>query len=377
MSGEIYLKEVNNETLKAQFIDFAYNHYKGCEHYIAPLRFDIKNNLDTQKNPFYQHSRIKLWLAFDDGKIVGRIAAIVNDNHNNFHKDKVGFFGFFESINNRLISNKLFDAATSWLKDQGMDTIRGPVNPSTNDECGLLVNAFDTDNVILMPYNFEFYEELILNAGFTKSKDLHALWISKDVIKDEKVMEKLRRIAEIVMKRENIKIRKVNLRDFDNEVQRVRDVYNNAWSDNWGFVPMTEDEFRYIAKNLKIAVNPEFVEFAEIDGQPIGFSLAIPDLNQAIKGLNGKLFPFGIFKFLSGKKRINRLRVIIMGMKHEYQKKGIDGIFYKNLIENGNRLNYIGAEISWVLDDNMPMMKTAENLGAKIYKTYRIFDKKI
>lgn len=208
MSGEIYLKEVNNETLKAQFIDFAYNHYKGCEHYIAPLRFDIKNNLDTQKNPFYQHSRIKLWLAFDDGKIVGRIAAIVNDNHNNFHKDKVGFFGFFESINNRLISNKLFDAATSWLKDQGMDTIRGPVNPSTNDECGLLVNAFDTDNVILMPYNFEFYEELILNAGFTKSKDLHALWISKDVIKDEKVMEKLRRIAEIVMKRENIKNQK-------------------------------------------------------------------------------------------------------------------------------------------------------------------------
>lgn len=374
---EIYLKEVTDEYLKKQFIDFAYKLYKDNPYYVPPLRFDVKNNLDTVKNPFYQHSKIKLWLAFKDGTIAGRIAAIVNDNHNKFHNDKVGFFGFFECINDKEISRLLFKTASDWLKEQGMDTVRGPVNPSTNDECGLLVDSFDKENVILMPYNFDYYQELLLDAGFVKAKDLFALWISKDVIKNEKLMEKLKRVSDIVLKRENVTIRNVNLRDFNNEVQKVREVYNDAWSHNWGFVPMTEDEFNYIAKNLKMAVDPTFVEFAEKDGKPIGFSLALPDLNQATKNLNGKLFPFGIFKFLAGKKKINRLRVIIMGVKLEYQKKGIDGIFYKNLIENGNIVNVTGAEISWVLEDNMPMMKTAENLGAEVYKTYRMFDKKI
>ncbi len=215
------------------------------------------------------------------------------------------------------------------------------------------------------------------NFGFKKAKDLYALWISKDVIKDDKMMSKLDRISEMILKKEKLTIRKVRMKDFQNEVQKVRDIYNNAWEENWGFVPMTEDEFKFIAANLKLAVDPDYVEFAEIDGKPVGFSLALPDINQAIKGLNGRLFPFGIIKFLLNKKKINQLRVIILGIKKEYHKKGIDAVFYRNVIRAGNRKGARGAEISWVLEDNYAMMQTAEKLGAKVYKTYRIYDKKI
>ncbi len=160
-----------------------------------------------------------------------------------------------------------------------------------------------------------------------------------------------------------------------NEVQKVREIYNNAWQDNWGFVTMSEAEFNFIAANLKLAVDPDYVEFAEIDGKPIGFSLALPDVNQAIKGLNGKLFPFGFIKFLKNKKKIDQLRVIIMGVKKEYHKKGIDAVFYRNIIQAADRKKIRGAEISWVLEDNFAMMQTAVKLGAEVYKTYRIYDK--
>ncbi|HEX2787894.1 MAG TPA: hypothetical protein VHP32_08315 [Ignavibacteria bacterium] len=375
--SELYLKKVEDDAYKKKFIDFPYQLYRGNDYWVPPLRFDVKNNLDTVKNPFYQHAKIAMWLAYKDGEIAGRIAAITNESHNKFYNDKVGFFGFFECINDVQVSRMLFDEASKWLKEQGKDVMRGPVNPSMNDECGLLINAFDQSNVLLMPYNFEYYIKLLEDFGFHKAKDLYAFWISKDVIKNEKMMAKLDRVANMIIKKENIKIRNVNMKDFKNEVQKVREVYNNAWSANWGFVPMTEAEFNFVAANMKLAVDPDYVEFAEINGKPVGFTLVLPDLNQATKGINGKLFPFGIFKFLAAKKKINRVRVIIMGVIKEYQKKGIDAIFYRDTIVMGNKKNVTGAEISWVLEDNMPMVQSAVNLGAEIYKTYRIYDKSL
>lgn len=373
--AEIYLKKVEDDYYKKKFIDFPYKLYKDNPYWVPPLKFDVKNNLDTEKNPFYTHAEISLWLAYKDGEIAGRIAAIINKSHNDFYNDKVGFFGFFESINDTNISNLLFAEASAWLKKKGMISIRGPVNPSMNDECGLLIDNFNQSNVLLMPYNFEYYIHLINTAGFQKAKDLHAFWIGTEVIEKKEMMAKLDRIANMVMKRESLTIRNVNMKDFPNEVQKVREVYNNAWSANWGFVPMTEAEFNFVAKNLKLAVDPDFVEFAEIDGKPIGFTLVLPDLNQATKRLNGNLFPFGIFKFLADRKKVNRLRVIIMGVVKEYQKRGIDAVFYRDTIRMGNKKNYTGAEISWVLEDNHAMLQTAQNLGAKIYKTYRIYEK--
>lgn len=377
LMSNFQIHEVENEVMKNDFINFPYKFYSGEKNWVEPLRFDVRNNLNQKKNPFYRHSKIKLWLAKRGDEIIGRIAGIINDNHNNFYNDKVGFFGFFECINDKNVSRELFNKAAEFVKENGMDTLRGPVNPSTNDECGLLIDGFNSPPVMLMPYNPEYYIELIEDFGFKKANDLLAFWISKDVIKNEEMMKKLDRISNMIMKKENITVRKVNMKDFKNEVQRVREIYNNAWQDNWGFVPMTEEEFNFIADNLKLAVDPDFVEFAEIDGKPIGFSLALPDINQAIKGLNGKLMPFGIIRFLLNKKKINQLRVIIMGVKKEYHKKGIDAIFYRNVIKEGNRKNYRGAEISWVLEDNLAMKQTAEKLGASVYKTYRIYDCKL
>lgn len=375
---DINIVEVDNESLKGKFINFPYELYKNEPNWVPPLRFDVKNNLDTKKNPLYHHTEIKLWLAFIDGKIVGRIAGIINKAHNDFHKDKVGFFGFFECINDQKVADLLLDKAAGYCKERGMDTLRGPVNPSTNDECGLLIDAFDQPNVMLMTYNFKYYIDLFENYGLKKAKDLYALWVPAEVI-NLPVMDKFNRISDMILKREDLEIRKVNMKDFNNEVQRVREVYNDAWQDNWGFVPMTEEEFMFIAKNLKMVVDPDVIYFAvkKSTGETIGFSLALPDNNQAIMGLNGKLFPFGIFKFLAQRKKIDRLRVIIMGVKQAYQKKGIDAVFYRDTIVTGNKKRVKGAEVSWILEDNMPMMQTALNMGAHIYKTYRIYDKEI
>jgi GNAT superfamily N-acetyltransferase len=369
--------KVESEFDKKRFIEFQYDFYAGDKNWVEPLRFDVKNNLDTKKNPFYKHSKLSLWLALSDKKVIGRVAGIINDNHNSFHNEKTGFFGFFECIDDKRVASALFSAVEEFCRNEGMNLIRGPVSPSTNDECGLLVDGFDKPPVMLMPYNPQYYEDLILSSGFEKAKDLYAFWISSEVINDEKMMMKLSRIAEMIKKRENITYRNINMKDFNNEVQKVKDVYNDAWSKNWGFVQLTDDEINHLAKNLKMVVDPETVHFAERDGQPIGFSLALPDINQAIKGLNGKLFPFGIFRFLANKKKINRLRVLIMGVKKEYQKMGIDAGFYHDVIQAGKRNNYVGAEISWVLEDNFAMKQTAEKLGAKVYKTYRIYDKKL
>lgn len=373
--SEISIIEVSSAYDKKRFIEFPYELYKGNKYWVEPLRFDVKNNLDTMKNPFYKHARLKLWLAVSEGKVVGRIAGIINDNHNEFHSEKTGFFGFFECVNDKEVSRKLFDMAADFSRNEGMNVLRGPVNPSTNDECGLLIDSFDIPPVMLMPYNPEYYKDLVTYYGFLKAKDLLAFDIDRYVIKDEKMMQKLERVTSMIMKKENITYRNVNLKDFKNEVQKVREIYNDAWSRNWGFVPMTEEEFNFIADHLKMIVDPDFIQFAEHNGKPIGFSLAVPDINLATKGLNGKLFPFGIFKFLSNKKKINRLRVIIMGVKKDYQKMGIDAGFYKDVIKAGDRKRYIGAEISWVLEDNAAMRQTAEKLGARVYKTYRIFDK--
>ena len=373
--SELKVIEASSAYDKKRFIEFPYELYSGNKYWVEPLRFDVKNNLDTKKNPFYKHSRLKQWLALSGDKVVGRIAGIINDNHNEFHNEKTGFFGFFECINDKKVASMLFDKASEFALSEGMNILRGPVNPSTNDECGLLVDNFEVPPVMLMPYNPAYYQELLTSYGFVKAKDLYAFDIARNVIKDEKMMQKLERVTDIITKRENITYRNVNMKDFKNEVQKVREIYNDAWSKNWGFVPMTEEEFNYIAGHLKMAVDPDFVQFAEHNGKPIGFSLAVPDINIAIKGLNGKLFPFGVFKFLANRKKINRLRVIIMGVKKDYQKMGIDAGFYKDVIKAGDRKNYVGAEISWVLEDNYAMKQTVEKLGGKIYKTYRMFDK--
>jgi len=373
----VTIRKVENEKDRMEFIKLPWEIYKNDKYWVPPLIFDVRNNLNPKKNPFFQHSEVQLFLAENDGKLVGRIAAIKNNNHNNFHHDKTGFFGFFETIDDEEVSNLLLNTACNWCKDKGFDTILGPVNPSTNDECGLLIDGFDSSPVMLMTYNPKHYIDKIEKFGFEKAKDLYAYYIPASVINNEKMMAKLERMSNMIKSRSDITLRKLNMKKLTQDVREIENIYNSAWEDNWGFVPLTSAEFDYMAGTLKAVVDPDFVIFAEVGGVPAGFTLSLPDINQVLKKLNGRLFPFGIFKFLAGKKKIDLVRVIIMGVKPEFQKKGIDSVFYLETIKEGNRKGYKGGEISWVLEDNVMMNQTAVKLGAHVYKTYRIYSKKL
>jgi GNAT superfamily N-acetyltransferase len=377
MPTEVVINKVSNEADKIKFIKFPWKIYKGNSNWVPPLIFDVKNNLDTKKNPFYTHSKIELFLAYVDGELCGRIGAITNDNHNKFHEDKVGFFGFFECINNKDVSRALFEAASEFLKSEGKDIMRGPVNPSTNDEVGILVDGFNMPPVILTTYNPEYYNALLEDYGFKKAMNLFAYQLTDALINDKLRMDKLERVSQMVLKRENLKIRKINLKDFDKEVSILHEIYNKAWEKNWGFVPMTREEFFHVGKMLKAIVDTDLVYIAESEGKPVAFSLTFPDFNEVFIKMNGRLFPFGVIKFLLNKKKIKGIRVFAMGIIREFQKKGIEAVFIRDTILEAIGKGYQKADISWVLEDNMPMVQTAVNLGAKCYKTYRIYDKPI
>ncbi|MDZ7272294.1 MAG: hypothetical protein ONB17_11820 [candidate division KSB1 bacterium] len=356
-----------------RFVKLPWSIYRGNPYWVPPLIVDVRKLLDRKKNPFFQHSEAEYFLAERDGLVVGRIAAIVNDNHNKFHNEKTGFFGFFECINDQEVANALFDAAASWLRNKGMEIMRGPMNPSTNDTIGLLLDAYDKPPVIMMTYNPPYYVDLVNGYGMTKVMDVYAYWMDAS----QPLPEKLIRVTEKVRTKEGLQFRSINMKDFWGEVDRIHQIYNKAWSYNWGFVPMTTEEFHHLAKDLKSVVDPDLAFIAEMNGQPVGFCLTLPDFNQALHKINGRLLPFGIFKLLYYARKINQARVITMGVIREYQKRGIDGLFYLETYRRAVAKGYKGGEFSWVLENNVMMRRTAEMMGGKIYKTYRIYDYKL
>ena len=355
------------------FINLPWKIYKGRTTWIPPLISEEKKTLDKNSNPFFQHSEAEYYLAFQHGEVVGRIAAIVNHNHNDFHNEKTGFFGFFESIDNQEVADLLFSAAAQWLCEKRMKIMRGPMNPSTNDTIGFLVDAFNSSPVIMMTYNPMYYLTLAENFGFKKSMDVYSYWMDSM----QPLPEKAIRVAERVRKKAGLTFRSVNMKKFWDEVALIKEIYNTAWSYNWGFVPMTDDEFHHLAENLKTTVDPDLAFIAEYNGKPVGFCLTLPDFNQALKKINGRLLPFGIFKLLYYAKKIKQARVITMGVIKEYQLRGIDSLFYLETYRRGIAKGYNGAEFSWILENNVMMNRAAQMIGGRIYKTYRIYDRLI
>ncbi len=360
------------------FIDLPYRLYRETEHWVAPLRMAQKDILNTKNHPFYQTSDVQMYLAERNERVVGRIMAILNRAHNEFHEERAGFFGFFEVENDPDASESLLGAAREWLGERGARVMRGPVNPSTNYECGLLVDAFEQDPAVMMPYNPSYYADLIERFGMTKAMDLYAYDIEG---RGFQMTAKLKRVAERLKRKDGITIRTVNIKDFANEVEIVRKVYNDAWSRNWGFVPVSNSEFEHLAKDLKQIVDPKVVYIAEkiVEGHskpvPIGFFLAVPDLNIALKRIYGRLLPFGLLKLLWHSRKIKRLRVITMGVVKEYQSLGAAAIFYEEIYKQAvSPGGYPTAEMSWVLENNVMMNRAAEMIGARRSKTYRIYE---
>jgi len=367
----INIKAVSTKKETMLFIKLLWKIYDGDPYWVPPLIMDRKKLIDRDKNPFYKHASMEMFLAEKDGEIVGRIAAIKNDLHNEFHKDKVGFFGFFECINDQDVANALFDKAKEWLKAKGCDAMRGPANPSSNDEYGMLLEGFDDEPRILMTYNPKYYLDLCDNYGFKKAKDLNAYKISNEkIIKSDK----LKRVATIAAQRSRIKISSLNMKDFDNELAKVKYVYNKAWAPNWGFVPLTDDEFDALGKDLKPLVEPSIVLFGEVDNQVVGFSLVMLDYNAVFKKMNGRLFPFNFIKLKTKKHLIKWARIIILGIVPEFQKRGLDAVFYWEIVQRAEKIGILLGEASWILEDNEMMNRGAEVMNGELYKKYRLYE---
>jgi GNAT superfamily N-acetyltransferase len=367
----INIRTVNSKKDLMQFIKLLWKIYKDDPHWVPPLLMDRKKLLNKEKNPFYKHAEMEMYLAEKDGEIVGRIAAIKNDLHNKTHNDKVGFFGFFECIKDQEAANALFDKARGWLKSRGLDAMRGPANPSSNDEYGMLLEGFDDEPRLLMTYNPKYYLDLCDNYGFRKAKDLYAYKISNERILKS---EKLKRVAEIAAKRSEIKITQLDMKNFQKEIDKVKYVYNQAWSPNWGFVPLTDEEIDAMGKDLKPLVEPSLVLFGEVKNEVVGFALVMLDYNAVFKNMNGHLFPFNFLKLSTQKKNIKWARIIALGIVPEYQKRGLDSVFYWEIVNRAQKLGIYLGEASWILEDNDMMNRGAEVMNGELYKKYRMYE---
>src|SRR6185503_10728482 len=325
----VRVKTAANARDRRAFLELPYRLYRRDAHWVPPLRMAQKDILNTARHPFYKTSDVEMFLAERDGRIAGRIMAILNRAYNEFHNERCGFFGFFEVENDSQAAGALLDAARDWLRGHGAEVMQGPVNPSTNYECGLLVEGFDLDPMVMMTYNPPYYSRLLEGYGMKKAMDLYAYDIGVDYFNHS---NKLQRVAERLRKKSNIRVRPVNMKEFRKEVGIIREVYNDAWSRNWGFVPMTEAEFEHLAKDLKQIVDPRVVLIAEQftegrEPRAVGFLLAVPDINFALKKINGRLLPLGLLKLLWHSRKIGSIRVITMGGILEFQNLGLGSIF--------------------------------------------------
>lgn len=365
--------EVEGRSQLKAFIEFPNKLYKDDPNYVAPLMSERLEFFDQKNNPFYRIATIKLYLAKRDGEIVGRLATCINYRHNDFHMEKVGFFGFFDTIDDYDVAHALLKWAMIRLKQAGMEKMRGPMNFSTNHEIGFLVEGFDDPPVVMMTYNYPYQPKLAEKFGFKKAMDV----LAAELTDERGISERAMRVTEKMQQRARIKIRGIRMKEFDKEVQRIKDVYNQAWEHNWGFVPMDDEEFKYMAKQMRQIIEPELVLVAEHDDQPVAFLLALPDINQALIRLNGKLFPFGLAKLLWHTKvrnKIDRARIITLGVIPKFQRRGIDSMLYVECFKRGTAIGYHRAELSWMLETNDLILSAVKEMGAEIYKRYRIME---
>ena len=354
-----------------KFVGYPYERNRGDVHWVPPLRIGESERLTPKKNPFFAHAEVELLLAFRDGRVVGRIAAIDDHLHNQIHGDNLAAFGFFEAEDGDT-ARVLLDSVEQWAKQRGRSAVRGPLNPSLNESAGLLIEGFDTDPMLLMPHNPPEYAAFIERAGYTKVKDLYA-WLY-DLTR--RVGPEIEKMAERVRSKHRMVVRPFDLTQFAKETARLREIYCGAWENNWGFVPPTDDEFRRLASEMKPILDPKCAVCVEVDGRPVACAVAVPDINQAMRGTDGRLFPLGLIRLLGRKRIIDQVRLLLLGVLPEYRSPGLFPLIISELqksLTNGTR--YVRVEFSWVLEDNHDINKPVERIGAVRYKTYRIYQK--
>ena len=370
--GKIVIKRVESQGDQRQFLELPWRLYRGDPNWIPPLRASAKELFGFAPHPFYARNSIQTFLAWRGGEACGRIAAILNRGHNEWYGERRGFFGFFESIDDQDVADGLFDAVRQWFFDQGIFQLRGPTNPSLNHELGLLIDGFDSPPTFMMTYNPPFYERLLENYGFRKSQDLYAFWGHRSLL--PKIAEKLGPMVEGILEHYDVTLRPLDQSRFLEEVEMFLSIYNRALVNTWGFVPMSADEVRHTAKGLQHLIVPELAVAAEVDGKVVGASFGLPDYNPRIRDINGRLFPFGVIRLLRNKQAIKRIRVISTNVLPEYQRMGIGLLLMHALVPQAIAWDIQEAEFSWVLESNKLSYGALKKGGAKITKTYRIYD---
>jgi GNAT superfamily N-acetyltransferase len=353
-----------------RFIDYAYTRNRQDPHWIPPLRLSEKERLQPKKNPFFAHADHQLLLAWQSGAIVGRMAVFDDRLHNDVHRDSIVSFGFFEAGDDAA-ARALFASAEAWGLGHGRTRMRGPLNPSLNESAGLLVDGFDTDSMLMMPHNPREYAGYIESAGYRKVKDLYA-WLYDIERGIDPIIE---RLAIRMRERHHITVRQLSVAEFAREVEQLRVIYCGAWERNWGFVPPTADEFKRLATELKPIFDPKAAVLAEIEGKPVACAVAIPDINQALKGTDGRLFPKGLLRLLNRKRIITQARLLLLGVLPEYRAAGLYPLLVYELHRQAKNTRYRHMEFSWVLEDNRDINQPAAQVGAVHYKTYRIYEK--
>ncbi len=381
-ASKLEIVECTTPQQRDEFIFFQWVPYQGNPYWVPPLISERREFYDKARHPFHQHAEVAMFLAKCDGRTVGTIYAVDNRAHNEFQHENVGMFGGFECLDDQAVAHALFDRAEGWLRARGRAAIRGPFNFSTNEECGLLLDNFDDAPRVMMTYNPPYYQGLIEHEGYTKAMDMYAYQMEVNAQKGlDNFPPKLRRIMEKTMQREGIVIRKIDVKHLSEEVERVIPIYNSAWAKNWGFVPMTKAEFDHLANGLKAVIDPDLLYVVEAKGQPIGMALSLPDICDPLR----RAYPkpgtpelWTLLKFMFNykvRKTQKYIRVLIMGVLPEYRLNGIDAMLMATTADAAMKKGYTLGEASWILESNIPMRQGLENIGWKIYKTYRIFEK--
>jgi hypothetical protein len=380
-SSDLSIVAVTTRDQRREFGKFPWFIYRDDANWVPPIFMDRLALLNPDKHPFHEHAEVQLFLAMRGEDVVGTISAHINHLHNEVYQDQVGFFGFFEVIEDYAVAEALLDTASTWLRERGMTAIRGPESFSQNEEVGLLIEGFDTPPRVLMTHNPRYYQDFIERVGFEKAQDLYA-WDILTNIFDEAVRgwpRKFLRVAEGARKREDLVVRNVDMKRYDEDVELVKQVYNEAWEQNWGFVPLTDHELEHLGKEMKMIIDPDLVFLALVDGKPVGVSLSLPDVYQAmIKARpqpNVWSLPWTLVKFLWHRRNITGLRSWAMGVIPEYRTMGIDALFYVETVRAAMRKGYERCELSWILESNEMMNRIIERVGGEIYKTYRIYEK--
>jgi GNAT superfamily N-acetyltransferase len=371
------IEKVTGGASLKQFIDFPHTLYAKDPNYVPELYMSQKALLDRQKHPFFEHAQAEYWLARagNSGDIVGRIAAIKNDYHNEFSGKNDGFWGFFEVVEDYEVARSLLGTAITWLKDQGLSTAIGPVNYSTNESCGLLIDNFSEPPYILTTYNPPYYVDFLERYGLETYTDLLSYQLTTDVFNaDTTTAQKLTaRLAE-----RGVTIRTLNMKHYDAEIDRFLKIYNASWHENLGFVPMTDGEVRQMGQDMKMIIDPNLVFFAERNGEVIGAALTVPNVNEVLINIRrGRLFPLGIVKLLWGLKKIKSVRVIALGILPEFRRTGLDICLYVKTYEAALKKGVTMAEASWILADNAPMNRALARIGGKVYRSHRLYTKAI